>query len=105
MPLGKVALDRRGLVSMSDLPLAIRTTCGSGLTSFMLFTRLRITDRRATSHRKRYTVAIIRNGRWRRSTAPIEPMPTISIAQLAGSGTAEPLKRTSERPDPVSFAS
>jgi len=43
VPVGKVALDLGGLVSTYDLPRAIELEYGSSPTSFMLFTRLRIT--------------------------------------------------------------
>ena len=43
VPVGKVALDLGGLVSTYDLPRAIQGEYGSSPTSFMLFTRLRIT--------------------------------------------------------------
>lgn len=43
IPFGKVALDLGGLVSKYDLPRAIQPRYGSDPTSFMVFTRLRIT--------------------------------------------------------------
>lgn len=43
IPIGKVALDLGGLVSKYGLPLDIEPRYGSNPTSFMLFTRLRIT--------------------------------------------------------------
>lgn len=43
VPLGKVSLDLGGLVSTYDLPRAIKAEYGSSPTSFMLFSRLRIT--------------------------------------------------------------
>ncbi|WP_443970408.1 hypothetical protein [Sphingobium sp. CR28] len=43
IPLGKLALDLGGLVSKYDLPRDIQPRYGSDPTSFMLFTRLRIT--------------------------------------------------------------
>jgi hypothetical protein len=43
IPIGRVALDLGGLVSKYDLPPDIQPRYGSDPTSFMLFTRLRIT--------------------------------------------------------------
>ncbi len=43
LPIGKVALDLGGLVSKYDLPGDIKPRYGSSPSSFMLFTRLRIT--------------------------------------------------------------
>ncbi|MFD1611808.1 hypothetical protein ACFSCW_08345 [Sphingomonas tabacisoli] len=43
VPVGKVSLDLGGLVSTYDLPKAIQPDYGKSPTSFMLFTRLRIT--------------------------------------------------------------
>lgn len=43
LPIGKVALDLGGLLSKYDLPRNIQPRYGSDPTSFMLFTRLRIT--------------------------------------------------------------
>ena len=43
VPLGQLALDFGGLASTYDLPRAIEPRYGSSPTSFMLFTRLRIT--------------------------------------------------------------
>jgi hypothetical protein len=43
VPIGKVALDLGGLVSKYDLPRDVQSRYGSDPTSFMVFTRLRIT--------------------------------------------------------------